>query len=87
MERHHTTNRNNLFNHTILILTKEQAMLESIKEVLMRRDKLTESEANNLISEAREALQEYLSNDDQDAAYNICEEYFNLEPDYLFELL
>jgi len=62
-------------------------MQESIKEIIMNRDEMTEEAANELIEEAREALQEYLNNDDQDSAYNICEEYFGLEPDYLDELL
>jgi len=58
-----------------------------IREILMERDDMTESAADELIEEAREAMQEYLSNDDQDSAYNVCEEYFGLEPDYLDELL
>jgi len=40
-----------------------------------------------MIDEAREVLQEYLASNDQEAAYNICEEYFGLEPDYLTELM
>jgi hypothetical protein len=49
----------------------------------MRRDNLTSTEADNLIAEAREALHTYLEADDQESAYNICEEFFGLEPDYL----
>jgi len=62
-------------------------MQETIKEIIMERDGLTEEGADNLIDQAREALHEYLADDDQDSAYNICEEYFGLEPDYLDELL
>jgi len=62
-------------------------MQKTIKEIIMLRDGLTEEGADNLINQAREALQEYLADDDQDSAYNICEEYFGLEPDYLDELL
>lgn len=62
-------------------------MSETIKEILMERDNMSEKGANDLISEAREVLQEYLANNDQNKAYNICEEYFGLEPDYLYELL
>lgn len=60
---------------------------ESIKSILMRRDNLSANEAEVLIEEAREALQEYLAYNEQEAAYNICYEYFGLEPDYLTELL
>ncbi len=62
-------------------------MTESIKQILTRRDGLSPGEADDLIFEAREALQEYLELGDLDAAENICQEYFNLEPDYLDELL
>lgn len=55
--------------------------LESLKTVLMRRDGLTASEAQEQIDDAREAVldgadpEEILHND------------FGLEPDYIFELL
>jgi len=62
-------------------------MTESIKQILMRRDGMTSQEADDLIEEAREQLQEYLTDDDQESAYNICQEYFGLEPDYIDELL
>ena len=61
--------------------------MQSIKHILMLRDKLTEAEAENVISEAREALQEYIADGDLESAENICEEYFGLEPDYINELL
>jgi hypothetical protein len=61
--------------------------MQSLKQTIMRRDNLTSTEANNLITEAREALYTYLEADDQESAYNICEEFFGLEPDYLMELL
>ena len=62
-------------------------MKQSIKEILINRDGLSVEEADQLIAEACETLQEYLTNNDSESAYNICEEYFNLEPDYLDELL
>ena len=62
-------------------------MQKSIKQILIDRNNMTESAADQLISEAREAMQECLANNDQDSAYNICEEYFGLEPDYIDELL
>ncbi len=61
--------------------------MESIKEVLMRRDDMSETEADELITEAKEALNEYLLNDDMSSADEICNEYFGLEPDYLMELI
>ena len=61
--------------------------MESIKQVLMRRDNMTSDEADNLIAEAKEALNDYLDNNDIESAYNICSEYFGLEPDYLDELI
>ena len=61
--------------------------MESIKQVLMRRDNLSSQDADILISEAREVLNEYIENDDMDSAYNICQEYFGLEPDYLDEIM
>lgn len=62
-------------------------MGETIKQILIRRDNMTEDEAENLIDEAKEAINEYLDNQDMDSAYDVCEEYFGLEPDYLDELI
>ena len=70
------------------ILTNlEDSVVETIKMVLMRRDGMTRVEADELISEAKDQLREYLAEGDIDAAENICEEFFGLEPDYLIELL
>ena len=61
--------------------------MRTIKQILMDRDGMTESEADSLITDAKDQLDEYLADDDQESAYNICQEYFGLEPDYLDELL
>ena len=61
--------------------------METIKEILMRRDRLQEPEATARVEEAREAFDEYLACGDIESAENICEEYFGLEPDYLMEFL
>jgi hypothetical protein len=61
--------------------------METIKEVLMRRDGMSEAEADDLIDEAREQMYEYLEEGDEQAAEDICQEYFGLEPDYIMELL
>lgn len=61
--------------------------MSRIKRVLMKRDGMSSEEADNLIDEAKEALQYYLDEGDSFGAENVCEEFFGLEPDYLFELI
>lgn len=61
--------------------------METIKQVLMKRDNMTGMEADELILQAKKTMQEYLAYGDTEAAYDICKEYFSLEPDYLMELL
>jgi hypothetical protein len=61
--------------------------METIKEILMRRDGATEVEADELIQQAKDQMNEYLEDGDEDLAYNICQEFFGLEPDYLMELI
>ena len=61
--------------------------MESIRQVLIRRDEMSEREADDLIAEAREALLRYLEDGDMTSADDICEEFFGLEPDYLMELI
>ena len=61
--------------------------METIKQVLMRRDDMTASEADELIAEAREEMQDRITAGDLSGAEEICYEYFGLEPDYLMELI
>jgi hypothetical protein len=61
--------------------------METIKQVLIRRDDIGEKEAEELIQQAKEQLQEYIDEGDMESAYNICEEFFGLEPDYIMELI
>ena len=61
--------------------------MSKIKRVLMKRDGMSSEEADNLIDEAREALQNYLDEGDSFSAEHVCEEFFGLEPDYLDELI
>jgi len=61
--------------------------METIKQILMRRDGLDSYQADIQIADAKAQLDEYLSAGDEASAYNICQEYFGLEPDYLDELL
>ena len=61
--------------------------MDSLKKVIKRKFGYTDVEANNQIAEARQILQAYLDEDDQESAFNVCEECFGLEPDYLEELI
>lgn len=61
--------------------------MTELKKVIMEKYDWDGQEADSSINEARTALQEYLDDDDQESAYNICEEYFGLEPDYLMYLI
>lgn len=58
---------------------------KSIKEIIMERDGLTEQEADELIEDAKNDMNERLSHGEM--PFNICEEWFGLEPDYLDELI
>ena len=60
-------------------------MVDSIKSVIMKRDCLSEEEANELISEAQNDLRERLAGGEMPD--DICQEWFGLEPDYIFDLL
>ena len=55
--------------------------MDSLKEVLMERDELTEVEAETAISDAREKFMERLA--DGEMPFDFMEEEFGLEPDYL----
>ena len=59
--------------------------MRTIKEVLMERDGMTKDEAEAEIEAARQDLYNRIENGED--AFNICEEWFGLEPDYLDELL
>jgi len=60
-------------------------MVDSIKSVLMRRDGMTEEDAQDLINEARSDMIRRLEKGEMPE--DICEEWFGLEPDYLVELI
>jgi hypothetical protein len=59
--------------------------MDSLKKVLMNRDGLTEEQADKQIEECRKDLMARLA--DGDMPYDICGEYFGLEPDYLEDLI
>lgn len=61
---------------------------ESIVKTLMKRDGISRSEAEALKRDAKAELEEILeSGGGLEEAYDICYDYFGLEPDYLDELL
>lgn len=60
-------------------------MTESIKDILIRRDNMTEVDADNLIAEAKQDLFDRL--DEGEQPDDFCAEWFGLEPDYIIELL
>lgn len=61
----------------------------NIKKVLMRRDGLSEYEAQERVELAREELQQILEEEGpySERAYHICQDHFGLEPDYLMDLI
>ena len=61
--------------------------METIKQILMRRDNMTESDADDLIQQAYEAFYDYVAAGDNNYAEDVCSEFFGLDPDYLEELL
>ena len=56
-----------------------------IKNILMTRDDMSEKEADDLIQEAKDDMNERLANGEMPD--DICSEWFGLEPDYLMELI
>jgi hypothetical protein len=62
-------------------------MRKDIKTVLMERDNMTHDEAEELINEAMDDFAERLLHGDISSAYDICMDYFGLEPDYLEDMI
>ena len=60
-------------------------MRGSIKEILMRRDGMTAQEADEEIEEAKKDFHERLENGEM--PFDICADWFGLEPDYIDELI
>jgi len=60
-------------------------MHSTIKEVLIERDGMSPNNADELINQATQDLNERLLNGEM--PFDICEEWFGLEPDYIDELL
>ena len=60
---------------------KKDFQMYSIKQTIMRRDGLTDAEAQDLLDEAIQAVEDGM--DAEDA----CGEFFGLEPDYIWDLI
>ncbi len=65
--------------------TKEFKHMETLLNILIRRDGLTEQEAQAQINECREELFNRL--EEGEMPFDILEEHFGLEPDYLEYLI
>ena len=59
--------------------------METIEKILMERDGLTLEEAETAVRECRDDLMSRLANGE--LPFDICGEYFNLEEDYLVQLI
>jgi len=58
-----------------------------IKAILIKRDGMSEAEADELINDAKESLSRRLERGDMQGAEAVCEDWFGLESDYLDELI
>jgi len=57
----------------------------SIKETIMRRDNISAEDADEQIADCKADLNKRLASGEMPD--DICEEYFGLEPDYIFDLI
>ena len=60
---------------------------ETIKEILMRRDGLSECDADDTITTAKEDLMDVIERGDFMEFEDFCQDHFGLEPDYIEELM
>lgn len=58
-----------------------------LRKILMRKEGISEEDAESLIEEAREDLNNLLMENNFSEAWNVCETHFGLEPDYLEDLI
>ena len=65
---------------------KDKTMRRIIK-ILMERDDMTEAEATDLFNEGKEALDDCIERGALLEAEDITIDYFDLEPDYLEDIL
>ena len=61
---------------------------ETLQQVLIRRDGMTPADAEDLIAEAQDGLDDLLQRGGTlEDAYLLIEDWFGLEPDYLDDLI
>lgn len=64
--------------------------MERIVKILMKRDGVSEDEAQNQFDNAKQELDRLIQNEDTNILHVMdyfCEEHFGLEPDYLDDFL
>ena len=61
--------------------------MESIKQILMRRDNMSEFDADNYMEEANEEFKQLLKEGNMEELESFTENWFGLEPDYLDEMM
>lgn len=59
--------------------------MDSLVRTLMARDGVSQEEAERQVAEARDDLFDRLG--EGEMPFDICEEHFGLEPDYLMDLV
>ena len=62
-------------------------MSYNVKQTLMARDGISSEEADELIAEFEEDLKRCVENGSLEEAYDLIQDHFGLEPDYLDEFL
>ncbi len=61
--------------------------MKSIKQILIKRDNMSEEDADSIIEEAKDQMYFLLEKGRINEAETVCEYYFGLEPDYLEDLI
>jgi len=61
------------------------AKITELQQILMQRDGLSAAEAAEQIQDCKDEMNERLANGE--CPHDILEEWFGLEPDYIFDLL
>lgn len=60
--------------------------METLLQTIMRRDNLTENEANEVINEVREIMQDAIDQGNFMEAEEIFQSELGIEPDYIMDL-
>lgn len=61
--------------------------MNEIVEILMRRDGISQLEAENLVEECKEEMEQAIARGRYFEAEDILASYLALEPDYIFDIL